>query len=243
MGACLTLIPTPLAEDAPLGPSARAALAAAAADPQTLILVEESRPAWRRWLRWGLPREAIERFINFNEHTALAQTPQVLAALEKGQAAVLFSDAGMPAFCDPGTTLIAHCHARGIKVTATYFPQSMVLAWALAGFAGPFYFAGMLPGKRPAERRTALAQLLQRPEAVIFYDTPYRLAALGKDLASCKNTRHLFLACDLNSPQEQLFWGKACQQAFASGTKREFVAVLGPRGFKLPPLPVGGRHA
>jgi 16S rRNA (cytidine1402-2'-O)-methyltransferase len=149
----------------------------------------------------------------------------------------------MPAFCDPGTDFIAHCHALGIKVTATYFPQSMVLAWALAGFPGPFYFAGMLPGKTAGERRASLAGLLQRPEAVIFYDTPYRLAALGKDLQSLKNQRQLFLACDLNSPQEELFWGKACAAAFASAQKREYVVVVAPRGYKVPSLKKGGRGA
>ena len=101
MAATLTLIPTPLSENAPLEASALAALQQAAQDAQALILVEESRPAWRRWLQWGLPRAAISRFINFNEHTSATQTPQVLQALQQGHNAVLFSDTGMPAFCDP----------------------------------------------------------------------------------------------------------------------------------------------
>ena len=107
MAGRLTLIPTPLDEAAALEASAWAVLRHAAQDEHTLILAEESRPARRRWLNWGLPREAIKRFVNFNEHTAAAQTPLVLQALQKGQDAVLFSDTGMPAFCDPGTELVA----------------------------------------------------------------------------------------------------------------------------------------
>ena len=236
MAGQLTLIPTPLDDNAPLEKSAWQALQQAAADPQTLILAEESRPARRRWIQWGLPREAVERFINFNEHTARQETPRIRQALRQGQNAVLFSDTGMPAFCDPGTELVAACHQEGIKVTATYFPQSMVLAYTLAGVGGNFYFAGMLRGKQTAERQQHLAQLLRRPETIILYDTPYRLHQLGQELAAVHCTRHLFLACDLATPQEELFWGKRCAQAWATKVKREFVLVIGPQGYQLPPM-------
>ena len=265
MTGILTLIPTPLDDDAQLEPSALAALAQAAADERTLILAEESRPARRRWLNWGLPREAIKRFINFNEHTSTQQTPLILAALQKGQNAVLFSDTGMPAFCDPGTALVAFCHQAGIKVTATYFPQSMVLAYALAGFGGPFYFAGMLQGRSTAERQQHLRQLLQRREGIILYDTPYRFIQLGRELAAVNHNRYLCLACDLATKKEEIFWGKSLPKIWRATSldqdqdhgkrnqdkvdvetenrdsakelaKREFVVVLAPAGYKLPPL-------
>ena len=241
MAGTLTLIPTPLDDDAPLEARALAALQQAAQNSNTLILAEESRPARRRWLNWGLPREAIERFINFNEHTAAKQTPLVLAALKQGQDAVLFSDTGMPAFCDPGTELVAYCHQAGLKVTAAYFPQSMVLAYTLAGFGGAFYFAGMLAGRSSAERQQHLRKLLARPEGIIFYDTPYRLAQVGRELTAVHCTRHLLVACDLATPRETLFWGKRVAEAWAQKEKREFVIVMAPQGFKLPPLPQEAR--
>ena len=73
----LILIPTPIQDDRPLESVAREMLLKDCLSTDVLILVEEHKIGRQRWLRWGLPREAIEKFILFNEHTQEKLTPDI----------------------------------------------------------------------------------------------------------------------------------------------------------------------
>lgn len=231
----LILIPTPLKENLALEPVALALLQEIAADPHALILVEELKVARQRWLKWGLPRESIERFMAFNEHTFEAQEKDILAKLKSGARAVLMSDGGLPAFCDPGQALVDRCHSSQIKVTSTPFANSISLAVALSGFSHQrFYFAGFLPQKDP-ERAQSLAQVWQRAETQILMETPYRRQKLLEELlkarpASMKN-RRIFMALELNSPSELLIRGEleTVMQKTHTLEKLEFVLMLDQR--------------
>ena len=99
MNSRLILIPTPLDESLPLEATALELLKLRCLDDDVLLLVEEHKVARQRWLKWGLPREAIERFALFNEHTQEALRPEIIQKLKSGKTAVLMSDGGMPAFC------------------------------------------------------------------------------------------------------------------------------------------------
>jgi 16S rRNA (cytidine1402-2'-O)-methyltransferase len=64
----LTLIPTPIDDVSLLESVAKDLLLKAVAD-KDIICVEELKEGRQRWLRYGLPREAIEHFVLYNEHT------------------------------------------------------------------------------------------------------------------------------------------------------------------------------
>jgi 16S rRNA (cytidine1402-2'-O)-methyltransferase len=226
----LILIPTPIAEDLPLEPVALEVLRTAATDPRTLLLVEELKVARTRWLRWGLPRESIASFIEFNEHTAKKENNEVIPALHAGKRAVLMSDGGLPAFCDPGTELVSLCHDQGIPVTSTPFPNSIALALALSGFDHrEFHFSGFLPADAGA-RKEALGAIARNHRCtVILMDTPYRLQALLKDIAvSQLKTRRVFLATSLNTREEKLYRGSISQVMAQLGdrNKLEFILIV-----------------
>ncbi len=225
----LTLIPTPIFEALPLEPVALDLLKQHSLDEQTLLLVEEHKVARQRWMRWGLPREAIDRFILFNEHTQEKQVPELIAALKSGKRAYLMSDGGLPAFYDPGQELVNACHENKVKVTATPFPNSIALAIALSGFSHQeFHFAGFLPANAD-DRKRSLERLSQQKSTLVLMDTPYRLQALLKDLAqSALKGRLIFLGTGLNSPEEKLFRGtpSAILNEIGSLNKVEFVLVI-----------------
>jgi len=226
----LILIPTPLQETLPLESVALSVLQDAAKDPSTLILVEELKVGRIRWLKWGLPRESIERFVAFNEHTESESFTQMVAKLKNGARAVLMSDGGLPAFCDPGMKLVDACHLAKVRVTATPFPNSIALSLALSGFEHrEFHFAGFLPAASD-ERKRALDQLHQKQKTtLILMDTPYRLGALLQDLAgSAFKNRRIFLASELNSEKETLFRGKPADiiRTAQGLNKVEFVIVV-----------------
>lgn len=228
----LTLIPTPLQEDLPLEPQALELLQKISQEPDSLILVEELKVGRQRWLKWGLPRECIERFIAFNEHTHIEEEKNILPLLKKGAQAVLMSDGGLPAFCDPGQQLVNLCHQNKIRVTSTSFPNSIALSLALSGFSHrQFFFTGFLPQKDP-ERKKALEGIWKNAHTQILMDTPYRRARLLDELLStcpsAQTQRKWLLALELNGSQEKLLRGdlKTLIEQSKSLEKQEFVLVL-----------------
>lgn len=226
----LILVPTPIADDLPLESVARERLLEDALKDNVVLLVEEHKVARQRWLKWGLPREAIEKFILFNEHTQEKIQSDIIKELASGKRVYLLSDCGLPAFCDPGSRLVDACHKRRIKVTATPFPNSIALALALSGFShSRFIFSGFVPVKEP-ERGQWLKNELKLVETLIWMETPYRLGKLLEELVKANAKREIFLGMDLGSSSEKLLRGGPSEllKVLAPNEKREFVMVLAP---------------
>ena len=229
MKSRLTLIPTPLEESLPLETTALELLKSGGLQDDVLLLVEEHKVARQRWIKWGLPREAIDRFVLFNEHTQEELRSEIIQKLKLGKSAFLLSDGGLPAFCDPGQKLVRDCHLNGIHVTSTPFPNSVMLALALSGIDhSRFTFAGFL-ATDSSERKKELDQLASRNETVIIMDTPYRVNALITDLSSSRlKSRKFFFAANLNKSDESIFYGAFSElQKFVTHLhKPEFVLVI-----------------
>lgn len=223
----LVLVPTPIDDESPLEPVALELLKNAVQDNNAFIAVEDAKPGRRRWLHWGLPREAIEDFILYNEHTREEQRPLILEKLRSGATVYLMSDGGLPAFCDPGRDLVNACHEQKVKVTATPFCNSISLALALSGLNhDKFLFHGFLSAKKD-ERKSEIAKLLKNKMTQVVMDTPYRLSKLMADLAELNPQKQVFLALNLNHSSEELFRGTASLlEKKISGKKAEFILVI-----------------
>src|SRR5690606_25080014 len=135
--------------------------------------IEDLKPGRRRWLRWGLPREQVEKFVLYNEHTRDEAIDILLGELKRGRDVYLMSDAGLPAFCDPGQQLVDRAHLNGITVTATPFANSIALAMALSGYSHDrFVFEGFIPIKEPQRAKT-LQEIAAEKRPIIVMETPY----------------------------------------------------------------------
>lgn len=228
MKGTLTLIPTPIDDESSLCPSAFKLLQAAIENNDT-IYVEELKVARRRWIKYGLPREAIDNFKLYNEHTYKESVKEALGILKSGKNIFLMSDCGLPAFCDPGRRLVEACHKSRIKVTSSPFANSIALAISLSGFPHDrFIFEGFLPASsdtRPKE----LKRVCKQKEVSVIMDTPYRLNKLLSELSNITPKREAFIGLDLNQKTEELY--RDTLKALASKiekSKREFILILGP---------------
>ena len=229
----LTLIPTPLNDLGELEPVAFALLTKASLEESanSVFVIEDLKPGRRRWLQFKLPRETVESFVLYNEHTTSTAAKELLASLQSGKNVFLMSDGGLPAFYDPGVELVKMCHQNKIKVTSTPFCNSVVLALALSGFSHKkFWFEGFLP-LDGAERIIVIKKLLTQKHTSILMDTPYRLKRVLEEFAECwgsnATSKKLFVAMDLNSETESLKLGTP-KELLNSITdfKREFVLVI-----------------
>lgn len=227
----LTLIPTPLSETGLLEPVAFEVLNSAATEnsENSLFVIEDLKPGRRRWLGFKLPRETIESFVLYNEHTATTVSKELLVHLQQGKNVFLMSDGGLPAFYDPGIELVDLCHQNKIRVTSTPFFNSVSLALALSGFSHrKFWFEGFLP-LDAGERQTAIKNILNMKSTAILMDTPYRLKRVLEEFQSTwgSSKKKLFVAMDLNSENEELRRGTPKELLNdIIDFKREFVLVV-----------------
>lgn len=226
----LTLIPTPIAESGVLEPVAFNLLfqAASTERERSVFVIEDLKPGRKRWLSFKLPRDVVEDFVLYNEHTAKEASEQLLSFLKEGKNVYLMSDGGLPAFYDPGVELVRLCHKNRIRVTSTPFANSVVLALALSGMDHKkFWFEGFLPLEN-AERLSVIKKLVEHKHTCILMDTPYRLKRVLEELQQVWiSKKSLFLAMDLNTDTEQLLTGSPSEllqeiQDF----RREFIMIL-----------------
>ncbi|MEC8623419.1 MAG: SAM-dependent methyltransferase [Bdellovibrionota bacterium] len=240
MKGILTLVPTPIDEVNPLEEVAFNQLKDAYENKKekTIFAIEDLKAGRRRWIRWGLPRDIVNDFVLYNEHTYEKESVALLDYLKKGFNVFLMSDGGLPAFCDPGRKLVDLCHKSRVRVTSTPFPHSISLALALSGFSHKsFWFEGFLPAKKEF-REQRWKELLQNEATLVLMDTPYRLGKTLEELKTfLKKKRDVFLALDLNSETEELMRGGANQLIKnLKNKKREFVLIIAPFSKKDSPL-------
>lgn len=230
MKGSLILVPTPIDDKNPLNPIAKDMLNQAHENGD-IICVEELKEGRRRWLRFGLPREAIEKFHLYNEHTREENKAQELISLiKKGKNVFLMSDCGLPAFCDPGQKLVDLCHDLNIKVTSTPFDNSIALAVALSGFPHDrFIFEGFIPVDATL-RSKAIKRISHQSEVSVIMDTPYRMKKIIDELADSNPNRIGFIGLELNQDDELLLRGTLRQLSQKlKKEKKEFIIVLGPK--------------
>ncbi len=224
----LILVPTPIDDQTPLEACAHAMLLKAATDRRetSVFAIEDLKPGRARWLSWGLPRDVVDDFVLYNEHTREELRASLLERMYMGCDVYLMSDGGLPAFCDPGRHLVDACHRDGLEVTSTPFPNSTLLALALSGFShDEFLFKGFLPVEK-GERRRAMGELSKYKGTIVLMETPYRLTRLLEELESVWKGE-AFLALDLCMPSQELSRGRLSDLAKRhKGQKREFVLIL-----------------
>lgn len=230
MKGVLILVPTPIDDKNPLNPVAKMMLEQAI-EKDDIICVEEVKEGRRRWLRFGLPRETIEEFHLYNEHTRNEKKgEELIGFLKKGKNVYLMSDCGLPAFCDPGQLLVDRCHELGIKVTSTPFDNSISLAVALSGFPHErFIFEGFIPVDS-ASRAKSIKRIVNQNEVSVIMDTPYRMKKLIDELAQANPNRVAFIGLELNQDDEKLLRAplKDLSRKLTK-EKKEFIIVIGPK--------------
>jgi 16S rRNA (cytidine1402-2'-O)-methyltransferase len=116
------------------------------------------------------------KVISHYDAVEAARLPGLLDDVRGGRTVLLVSDAGMPAVSDPGYRLVAAAAAEGLRVTCLPGPSAVTTALVLSGLpVERFCFEGFAP-RRGGERTRWLQTLLSEPRAVVFFESPHRLA-------------------------------------------------------------------
>lgn len=159
------------------------------------IAVEDTRVTSRLLNHYGI---SSKKLIALHEHNENRAAPGIIGELQAGRSVALASDAGTPAFSDPGARLVAAVREAGFPVIPIPGANAAAAALSASGFAGPhFLFYGFLPAK-PGERRKALDELARSPYLLVLYEAPHRIGETLADLAaSFGDTRRIVIAREL----------------------------------------------
>ncbi len=189
-----------------------------------LIAAEDTRTAGKLLARYDISTPRISYF----EHNKLARQDRVLAALEKGDVA-LISEAGMPGISDPGYELIGATLAAGVKVVPIPGPSATLTALVVSGLpTDRFLYLGFLPRRR-AERRRLLQSVAAEPGTLLVFEAPHRLCAALDDLLDILGDRPLAVCRELTKLHEEVRRGTIAEAVthFAEQPPRgEFTLVI-----------------
>ena len=190
----LYLVGTPIGNVGDLSPSARHVLGHV-----QCIACEDTRRSGLLLHNLGIK----SRLVSFHEHNQSSRIPELLAALEAGEAIAVISDAGLPGISDPGEALVAAARAAGRTVICVPGPCAVTTALVSSGLpAGRFCFEGFLPAKA-TQRRSRLQELAAEPRTLVLFEAPHRLINLLEDLHAELGDRPIAVTRELTKRHEQ----------------------------------------
>ena len=229
MAACsstsgrLIIVGTPIGNLGDLTP--RVAQAFEAADA---ICCEDTRVTSKLLAHLGISRP----LVRCDENVIASRSPELIGRMLAGDVIAFASDAGMPSVSDPGQVLVDAAREAGVDVEVIPGPSACVTALVASGIpCEHFYFEGFLPRKH-GERVRRLSQLAAIPGALLFYESPHRVAASLEAVAEVFPARQVALCRELTKLHEEVLRAQApylLEQVRERGElKGEMVLVVAP---------------
>lgn len=148
--------------------------------------------------------------MSYHEHNIHKQTQELITELLNGKDIAQVSDAGMPSISDPGVELVAAAIEADIPVVPLPGANAALTSLIASGLAPqPFTFYGFLSRKK-SELNEELDQLKDKPETLIFYESPHRLTQFLKELVTVfGENRQVVLAREVTKRYEEFIRGTA----------------------------------
>jgi 16S rRNA (cytidine1402-2'-O)-methyltransferase len=167
--------------------------------------------------------------IAFHEHNERQAGDRIVGLLKQGKSVAVVSDAGTPGISDPGYTLVRRCVEEDLEVTMAPGPAGLIMALVLSGLpVHSFTFRGFAP-RKPGPRRRFLEIDRDSPHTLIFYESPYRIAAFLKDALEVYGDREAAIANDLTKLFETVLRGTLStllQESLVLKPKGEYIVVI-----------------
>ena len=134
---------------------------------------------------------------------------KIIKLLDDGQKVAYASDAGTPGISDPGAILAGLARKAGHQVIPIPGPSAFATLASVAGAGGKtLVFEGFLSPKS-GRRRSRLRELLATGDAIILYESPYRVVKLLTDIADISSSRRVVVGRELTKLHEEITEGTA----------------------------------
>ncbi len=173
-----------------------------------------------------------KRLIACHAHNEINSANGIVALLEAGNSIAYVSDAGTPGISDPGARVVTAVRAAGFPVVPIPGPSAVATLVSAAGYVGKtFIFEGFL-SPRKGRRTKRFQELLDRNEAFIIYESPYRVIKTLSELAELAPQRRVVAGREMTKAFEEFLDGSARQiadtLAARQSVKGEFAICICP---------------
>ena len=226
MAGKLIICPTPIGNLGDMTERALEALRSADA-----VCAEDTRVTGKLLAAFRIEKR-IERL---DEALIGERASSLVERVAAGEVIAYCSDAGMPGVSDPGLRLVRAAREAGVPVEVLPGATAVATAYVASGSANPrFYFGGFFP-RKDAERAALLDGLRALDAALVFYESPNRLASALAALAAALPQREAAVCRELTKLHEEVVRGPLPQvrDEFAEragaggrGVKGEIVIVV-----------------
>ncbi|MCE5310347.1 MAG: 16S rRNA (cytidine(1402)-2'-O)-methyltransferase [Acidobacteriales bacterium] len=193
----------------------------------SLIACEDTRQTRKLLDHYGIRTP----LVSYHEHNEQTRAAELAERLLGGASVALVSDAGTPLLSDPGYRIVTAAIAAGVRVEPIPGASALLSALAAAGLpTDAFHFAGFLPSKTAARRKT-LESLKTAQVTLVFYEAPHRILESLDDVAAIMGERAVVVAREVTKLHEEFLRGTAREIRTAlesrSAVKGEITLLIG----------------
>ena len=165
-----------------------------------LIAAEDTRETKKLLLKYKIEKP----LISYYRENEKKRTLKLLQLLKDGKKIALVSDRGTPGISDPAYLLVKSARAENIPVIPVPGTCGITAALSVCGLPTTnFTFLGFLPRKK-GKRKKVLEELSLRSETVVFYESPYRVLSLLREVRKIFGERKATVCRELTKKFEEV---------------------------------------
>ena len=160
-----------------------------------VVCAEDTRVTGKLLAAFGIEK----RLERLDEALIGDRAASIVERVLAGEVIAYCSDAGMPGVSDPGLRLVRAAREAGAPVEVLPGASACATAYVASGCTCPrFYFGGFFP-RKDVERKAALDALRTLDAALIFYESPNRVASALESMAQAFPLREAAVCASLPS--------------------------------------------
>lgn len=168
-----------------------------------VIACEDTRLSKKLLAHYGISKHTISCRARNEAQSSIG----IIKLLDEGKDVAYVSDAGTPGISDPGSILVRTARENGFKTIPIPGPSAQTALASIGGFKGKtVLFEGFLPQKS-GKRKKRLRELLDREEAFVLYESPFRIEKLMGELAELEPDRSALIGREMTKIHEQYIEG------------------------------------
>jgi 16S rRNA (cytidine1402-2'-O)-methyltransferase len=160
--------------------------------------------------------------VSYHQHNEQSRTVELIALLQQGGRVAVVSDAGMPAFSDPGLDLVRAAVAAGVPVIPIPGANAALSALTASGLdTDRFLYVGFLAA-RPGARRTELEALAAGLPGLtlVVYEAPHRILETLVDVEGVwGDSVRVVVARELTKLHEEFLRGTVAEVRLSLSTR------------------------
>jgi 16S rRNA (cytidine1402-2'-O)-methyltransferase len=145
--------------------------------------------------------------LSYREKNESQAESKIVSLLKEGLSVGICSDAGYPGISDAGYRLISRAVDEGFEIEVIPGAGAIEPALLSSGLPTSSYTFKGFPPRKPGVRKRFLTQDRDQPHTLVFYESPFRVAALLRDAREVYGDRRAAVCIELTKKFEKTHRG------------------------------------